>query len=845
MTMTTAELKERFSLQASAAGLSVECSMGGTLHSTIAVIAEAPGRNEVAQGIPLVGGAGNILWRAIRTHCPEVKRHECYITNVVKRQVAFDVNEGANRKPVGKHELSSWQELLKWELEHLPNLQHVLLLGNYAVEALLGKKGITSWRGSVIPCIVGNREVTAVCTFNPAFCARDPMAHIMFDMDIGDKLRPVVLGTFKPHAVVTHINPTCKQALDYIAMCKASRDPIASDIEVIANETACVGLAPTTHEAMCIAFRNEERNIYQHHEETAIRLALQSLYAAPTTRMVWQNGGFDMSWLWFKDRIRCRPAYSDTMLGHHVLYPTMPHDLGFIVKQYTMHPFYKNEKDEWRHTGGVDNFWIYNGKDCALTLAANRGIISELRDQKLDKFYFEHVMRLQHHLVWMTVGGVLNDMELRRRMLDENTPGNLYSDLQSKLHEFYVAARDAVGDNTYTPNPNSPKQMAELYFSKLKLVGRGVSTDATNRELMRKHPRTSPAARRVLDAVDAYIEDDKFYSVYASAKPDYDSRMRCDYRQTGVRSAPGRLSSAQTLWGSGGNLQNIPDRAKEMFIADPGCCFIYIDGSQAEARVVGWRYNITSWMKQFERARIDGSYDCHRALASDMFDVPYNDVPTFDRYPLDQVAALRDGIAYNVELAGKPTIRFVAKRCRHGLNYRMMPDRLALTTGLSLSTASEAFVKYHKLTPELKKGWEADLKRVREDRAIYNAYGRRYVQLIPATDESTEAIVAFYPQSTIGDHVCRVIYKAHDDPAWPKGKARIALNTHDGLIGIARHEVAKQALRVMVKHAETPILIGGKQLIIPAECAMSVPDANGIHRWSTIKKMKRSELYSV
>jgi hypothetical protein len=175
----------------------------------------------------------------------------------------------------------------------------------------------------------------------------------------------------------------------------------------------------------------------------------------------------------------------------------------------------------------------------------------------------------------------------------------------------------------------------------------------------------------------------------------------------------------------------------------------------------------------------------------------------------------------------------------------MMPDRLALTTGLSLSTASEAFVKYHKLTPELKKGWEADLKRVREDRAIYNAYGRRYVQLIPATDESTEAIVAFYPQSTIGDHVCRVIYKAHDDPAWPKGKARIALNTHDGLIGIARHEVAKQALRVMVKHAETPILIGGKQLIIPAECAMSVPDANGIHRWSTIKKMKRSELYSV
>jgi uracil-DNA glycosylase family 4 len=842
MTFTTAELRERFTLQAQTAGLTVECAMGGIVGATLAVIAEAPGRNEIAQGIPLVGGAGNILWKAIRTHAPEVKRHECYITNVVKRQVQFGVDDTGNRKPVGKHELTAWQDLLMWELRHLPNLKHVLLLGNYAVEAVCGKKGITNWRGSILPTVIGNRDVMAVCTYNPAFCARDPMAHIIFDMDIGDKLRPVVLGSYKPHDVTTHINPTFARACDYIKHCQSLVTPIASDIEVISNETACIGLAASSREAMCIAFRNETDNVYSVQEEKQLRSRLQRLYTAPATKVVWQNGGFDMAWLWFKDHIRCKSAYSDTMLGHHVLYPTMPHDLGFIVKQYTTHPYYKNEKDDWRHTGGVDNFWIYNCKDCALTLASNGAIIKELREQALDKFYFEHVMRLQAHLVRMTVGGVLNDMQLRRNMLDPNTPGNLHDDVQRKLQLFYDAVRTATGQPNYTPNPNSPKQMAELYFSKLKLVGRGTSTDATNRELMRKHPRTPAAARAVLDAVDAYIEDDKFYSVYASAQPDADSRMRCDYRQTGVRNAPGRLSSAQTLWGSGGNLQNIPDRAKEMFIADPGMCFIYIDGSQAEARVVGWRYNIATWIAQFERARIDGSYDCHRALASDMFNVPYNDVPSFDRYPLDEAAALRDGIKYTAELAGKPTIRYIAKRCRHGLNYRMMPDRLALTTGLSLSTASEAFVKYHKLTPELKVGWEQDLNRVRTERAIYNAYGRRYVQLIPVTDESTESIVAFYPQSTIGDHICRVIYKAHDDPAWPKQHARIALNTHDGLIGIARHDVAKQALRILVKHAETPLLIGGRQLIIPAECGISVPDEHGVHRWSTITKVKRSYL---
>ena len=135
---------------------------------------------------------------------------------------------------------------------------------------------------------------------------------------------------------------------------------------------------------------------------------------------------------------------------------------------------------------------------------------------------------------------------------------------------------------------------------------------------------------------------------------------------------------------------NIPDRAKSMFITDPDYVFIYIDGSQAEARVVGWRYVIDTWMQQFEKARIDGKYDAHRALAADMFDTPYNQVPTFDRYALDEAAALRDGIKYDAQLAGQATIRYIAKRCRHGLNYRMMPDRLALTTGLPLATATEA-----------------------------------------------------------------------------------------------------------------------------------------------------------
>lgn len=852
---TTAELREAFQIQADSAGLKVECAMGGTMHAHVAVIAEAPGRMEVAQNVPLVGGAGSIFWKALREHVPTLARHDCYVTNVVKRQVSFEQETG-DRKPAGKHEVSAWQHLLLWELEQLPNLQMVILLGNYAIEAVTGNTGVNKWRGSVLLNIpIGNRTVTAVCMHNPAFCVREPLTHITFNMDMAHKVKPVFLGTYKQHNVRTIINPSAADALDFIRMTENAREPIASDIEVISNETACVGLAPSVHDAVCIAFRREAENIYSEGDELRIRLALQRLYTNPKVRVIWQNGAFDMGWLWFKDRIRTAPAYGDTMLAHHVLYPQLPHNLGFIVAQYTNHPYYKDEKDTWKHTGSVDKFWEYNGKDCALTLLAHAKMMAEMRSQGLDRFYLEHVMRLQPHLVRMQVGGVAVDIGLKEKLSDA-----LKSDVESKLAAFHAAVQEATGDPTYAPNPASPKQMSELYFSRLRLVGRGTSTDATNRELMFKHPRTPEAARRVIRAVDAWAEDNKFYTTYVTMQPDYDDRMRCTYNQTGVRSAPGRLSSSQTLWGSGGNLQNIPDRAKEMFIADNDAddplVFIYIDGAQAEARVVGWRYNIRTWIDQFERARLDGIYDAHRALAADMFHVPYDEVPTFDRYALTEADAAIAGIPFVPDKAGQTTMRFVAKRCRHGLNYRMMPDRLSLATGLPIREANDAFFRYHRTTPQVKRGWGADERLIKETRMLYNAYGRRYVQLEPITEESTKSIVAFYHQSTIGDHVCRVIYKAHDDPKWPRGKARIALNTHDGLIGLARRSVAKDALRIMVKHAEQPVLIESyldekgeflkrphrHELIIPADAAMSIPDKDGVHRWSTIKKIKRKEL---
>ena len=147
-----------------------------------------------------------------------------------------------------------------------------------------------------------------------------------------------------------------------------------------------------------------------------------------------------------------------------------------------------------------------------------------------------------------------------------------------------------------------------------------------------RHPRTRTAAKDLIVAIDTLKEQAKFVSTYIRAEPDDDGRWRCSWKQTGVSSAPGRLSSAQTNWSTGLNFQNIPENAKDMFVAPPGWEFSYYDMAQIEARIVAFLAHIPVWKLQFENARLHpGSYDAHCALAAEMYRVPYDDVPRQDR----------------------------------------------------------------------------------------------------------------------------------------------------------------------------------------------------------------------
>lgn len=834
MITSTAELVERFEEKAASVGLTVQCPADGLFNSSIAIVAEAPGPREVEGKHPLIGGSGTKLWATLRAS--NFSRNDFYITNVSKRQIAVDEDDDL-RNPLGKLEKEHWMDLLRWELSCLPNLRYVIILGNLALEALTGHVGITEWRGSVVDVTLTNfeerarpRTVTAVCSFNPAAVLRNRKDELVFAMDIG-RVRRVTEGRWKRHDIVPCINPSFDEARGFVRDLRLSGHPVAYDIETMGGETACVGLANNPHTGICINFRTGKEHRFSRDEERLLRVDIQDLLADPAVKTVAQNGMFDASWLWYKDRIRPAPHWFDTMLAHHTLYPWMPHNLGFICTQYTTHPYYKGEKDAWREGGDIDRFWRYNVTDCCITWEAARRMNEELEQQQLSDFFFGHVMRLQPHLVRMTVGGVRIDLALRERINEE-----LRQQLDQLKAAFHRTVQDACGDPTYTPNPLSANSISDLLFTKLRLVGRGASTNDENRQRMYAHPRTPEPARKVLAALNTYKAEHKFFSTYVDTDLDEDGRMRCEYKQTGVSKAPGRLSSSKVLWGHydtkskrviqhGMNLQNQPNRAHAMFIADEGYTFVYADGSQAEARYVGWDAEIELWMEQFEQARLDGQYDCHRALASLMFNIPYENVPTAD------------------EVDGAKTVRFKAKRCRHGLNYRMMADRLATTAGIPLSEAENLYRIYHRLHPELRKWWNKQEHDARTGRYLYNSYGRRlFIQGDLNDKETLESIVAFRPQSTIGDKVSRVIYLCEDDPRWSKS-VRMALNIHDAVVALVPIDQARTYASIIKKHMEEPIVVRPSlpPLIIPADVGIAQPDEYGVRRWSTITKVKDIE----
>ena len=240
----------------------------------------------------------------------------------------------------------------------------------------------------------------------------------------------------------------------------------------------------------------------------------------------------------------------------------------------------------------------------------------------------------------MPLSMVLYDMEKEGVMVRPEELKNYGENLAGKIGELEESIYSLAGEKF---NINSPKQLGEILFDKLKLPGgkktkTGYSTAA---DVLEKLAPDSPLVAAVLE----YRGLAKLKSTYAdglAAFIDDTDRIHSNFNQT--ITATGRISSTEP------NLQNIPMRMelgrliRKVFVPKDGYLFMDADYSQIELRVLA---HMSGDEQLIEAYKMDE--DIHRITASKVFHTPFEEVTDLQRR---NAKAVNFGIVYGISSFG-------------------------------------------------------------------------------------------------------------------------------------------------------------------------------------------------
>ena len=754
----------------------------GSLQSKIWLIGEAPGENEERTGRPFTGGAGRVLDGLLSE--TGIRRNETYVDNVIqerppKNDFSIYYEDKSGRVP-SQALLRGHARIQGLVKEHKPNI--VVALGNEALFALTGKKQITKWRGSILSC----GGVKVIPMIHPAMVMRQyefkPACVLDLTRVKKESTSPAFPLPYKDNFI---INPSFIQVMEYLKDVLPTKKYLTFDIETAQNQIECIGFGWSKEDAICIPIFYGVNSWWSAEEELSIVKELRNLFANPSINFIAQNAQFDMIFIadkWNVDLNKLN-LWMDTMVGFHCVYPELRKGLDFIGSVYTNRPYWKDSGE-----GGPHNLFHYNCIDTVATYESAMEIRKELDEFGTLPFYQENSHKLIKPLIKMQRRGIKVDID-KRQAIDKNLSGN--------ETEMVKRLSLVVGHEL---NPNSPKQMKEFLYTELHLpekinrkTGNISADEDTLEELNKDFP--SPVFNLILDIRKVR----KLLSTYIRASLDSDGRMRCSYVITGTET--GRLSSRESIYGSGTNLQNIPrgDIVRSMFIPDNGKVFINADLSQAEARVVAYLAEEERMQNVFS----DPKGDIHKRNAAMVFNKPIKDVTESERQ--------------------------LAKTLVHAANYGIGARTFSKHIGRSEAEARGLLNQYYAIYPGIKL-WHMEVEsQLRKSRILRTPMGRARMFFNRWGDELVKEGIAYVPQSTVSDILNLGIINA--DRAMPQGW-EIILQQHDAVlmqVPITTDHLHIQ--RFITHYFEIPVHIKGKMFKIPVDIKIG-------DNWARLKKME-------
>jgi len=397
-----------------------------------------------------------------------------------------------------------------------------------------------------------------------------------------------------------------------------------------------------------------------HLDIATVRRELGPILADENVRKIGQNLKYDMLVL-RNAKMPVRGIYFDTMVASYCLDPErMSHSLDNLALDFLAYRCIPIVdligKGKNQLTFDLVDLGVaaeYSAEDADITYQLYLCLRDRLEQEpQLHKLFHEVEMPLVEVLAEMEYNGVSIDTGLLRGM-----SGELDEALKRVAERIYEQAGAVF-------NVDSPKQLAEVLFDRLKLqAGRmGKSGRSTDAEVLDQLTDQHPIAGLVLEYRTLSKLKNTYVDALGSLIHPKTGRVHTSFNQTVT--ATGRLSSSNP------NLQNIPIRTelgrkiRAAFVPEnKDDCILSADYSQIELRLLA-HFSKDETL----RAAFAADQDIHRFVASQIYNVP-----------LDQVTS---------------EMRARCKTVNFGIIYGQGALGLARTIGMSPAEARQFIAEY-------------------------------------------------------------------------------------------------------------------------------------------------------
>jgi len=452
--------------------------------------------------------------------------------------------------------------------------------------------------------------------------------------------------------------------------------------------------------------------------------------------------------------VALRGVAHDTLLESYVLESHLRHDMESLALRHLNLPTisYDDVTGKGAQRIGFEQVSVerateYSAEDADVTLRLHRCLYPKVQAEAgLEYVYRQIELPAREVLFRMERAGVLIDatqLEAQSRELGQK--------MMELEHKAYAEAGQPF-------NLNSPKQIGEIFFERLKLpVLKKTPSGApsTDEEVLERLAADYPLPKTLLE----YRALTKLKSTYTDKLPRMvnpsTGRVHTNYAQ--ATAVTGRLASTDP------NLQNIPVRTpegrriREAFIAPAGCVIVSADYSQIELRIMAHISGDANLLRAFAAGE-----DVHRHTAAEIFNRELHEVTAEER-------------------------RY-AKVINFGLIYGMSAFGVAQALGLERATAQAYIDSYFTRYPGVARYMQHTRELARERGYVETVFGRRlWLAEIKAGNAARRqgaerAAINAPMQGTAADLIKLSMIAVQDWLDREKLSARLVMQVHDELV---------------------------------------------------------------